>query len=43
MSKLGAFANEKTVLSRGAQQRGFLWVLLKTVPRERFENGVSDV
>ena len=23
MSKLGAFANEKTVLSREAQQRGF--------------------
>jgi hypothetical protein len=44
MSKLDAFATEKTVLSREAQQRGFLWVLLKTVPpRERFENGVSDV
>jgi hypothetical protein len=34
MSKLGAFATEKTVLSREAQQRGFLWVLLKTVPQE---------
>jgi hypothetical protein len=43
MSKLDAFATEKTVLSREAQQRGFLWGSLKTVSRERFENGISDV